>query len=202
MCGLKMFLLLGCCIIAGITAEAPPLTRYGLKGSAVCLHVGNPHKTQDLRVTWSINNNMIVNNGKFILTYAEKMDYNRENHSLCIKELNEADSSIYKATVANDVKNTISDVYHRLIVQEAVSQPVIGIKVQYSNLTAEHCNISVNCSVRDTWALYVCDEICCRTSQSLVTAVNITVSRDNGTVVCHGNNHVSVGNASRNLQRI
>lgn len=70
------------------------------------------------------------------------------------------------------------------------------------NLSAELCNIIVNCSIWGDWVLSVCDEDGCRVSRTSLSEVNINISVGTRSVVCSGSNHVSRSNVSTNTEAL
>lgn len=89
-----------------------------------------------------------------------------------------------------------------LVLVEAVSIPVMKVVSLYSNSSRGQCNITVNCSVKDVWALSVCNGRQCTLSQQSLTVVNITISNDNSTIQCTGKNHVSAETNSQPMKDI
>uniref|UniRef100_UPI0037E879E6 T-lymphocyte surface antigen Ly-9-like n=1 Tax=Semicossyphus pulcher TaxID=241346 RepID=UPI0037E879E6 len=192
----KMLLLLSCMIIAGIKAGELPTMHYQVKGGSLCLHVGKSPTYEYVR--WYFNEKLIVVERNITPNYKDKVDYNPMNHSLCINKLTETDSGFYKVSFA-DLNFTESTEIHKIILQEAVPSPVIKMSAVGPNPFAGFCNVSVNCSVLCDWVLALCDEDSCRTVQRSFSTVNITISVDNTSVVCIGNNHVSTGNVSESM---
>ncbi|XP_071315281.1 uncharacterized protein [Trachinotus anak] len=193
--GLEMFLLLSCWILAGVMAEDPTVTYYQLKNSSLCLHVKKPPPYK--HPEWTFAGKLIVFD-EITPNYTEKVVYSKVNLSLCLKELTDTDSGIYEVRFHDPAFTVVSE-KHRVIVQDVVPRPVIIMSVVHSNLSAGLCSIRVNCSIQDDWVWSVCDEDSCRTSQKSFSKVNITISSDNRTVVCIGNNHVSTNNVSENI---
>ncbi|XP_028420157.1 T-lymphocyte surface antigen Ly-9 isoform X3 [Perca flavescens] len=197
-----MLLLLICWIIAGITAEDPPMRHYRVKNGSLCLKVGGSPPFQDVK--WHFNKKIIVMTKNITPNYKGKVDYNSSDHSLCIKKLTETDSGDYKisyiiSSTDSDVEE--SDEIHRLIVEDTVTRPVMRMSGLHSNLSVGFCNITVNCSIQDDWASSVCNEDSCETSQrSLFRKVNITIFTDNSSIICSGNNHVSTSNVSKSIE--
>ncbi|KAF1380754.1 hypothetical protein PFLUV_G00167270 [Perca fluviatilis] len=197
-----MLLLLICWIIAGITAEDPPMRHYSVKNGSLCLKVGGSPPFQDVK--WSFTDKLIVFKENITPKYKGKVDYNSSHHSLCINKLTETDSGEYKiAYISSDPDSHFveSVEIHRVIVENTVPRPVMRMSGLHSNLSAGFCNITVNCSIQDDWALSVCDEDSCRTSQrSLFRKVNITIFTDNTSIICSGNNHISTSNVSKSIE--
>ncbi|XP_026154315.1 uncharacterized protein LOC113125197 isoform X2 [Mastacembelus armatus] len=175
-------------------AGEPSVMHYQLKNSSVCLHVRNPPPYE--RALWEFAEQIVAGEGINNPKYAGKLDY--KNRSLCIKELTDADSGTYKFSFYDPDFKSKSE-KHTVIVQEIVPRPVITVSALRSNLSAEFCNITVNCSIHNDWVSSVCDEDSCRTSQWSFSKVNITISTANRTLVCSGHNHVSMNNASENI---
>ncbi|XP_029310532.1 uncharacterized protein LOC115023582 [Cottoperca gobio] len=197
---LKMLLLLSCWIIAGITTEVPPMRHYRVKNSSLCLPVvTSPPYQQD---TWSFNKNVIVLDKNITPNYKDKVYYNPGNQSLCIKKITETDRGIYTFTFIHLINSTFqtSTETHRLIVEETVPRPVIRLSRLHSNLSAEFCNIAVNCSIRDDWVRSVCDNNCITSQRSLFWKFNIIILTDGRSVVCIGSNHVSTTNVSVSIE--
>lgn len=84
-------------------------------------------------------------------------------------------------------------------VADAVPIPSIQMSAEHSNLSAEVCN--VNCSIQDDWVVALCDGESCRTSQSSLRRVNISISADNSSVVCRANNDVSTNSVTKRIDR-
>ncbi|XP_035639695.1 uncharacterized protein LOC118392140 isoform X1 [Oncorhynchus keta] len=186
-------------ILTGTWAEVPPIDKYGLKGGLVCLAVAeSPVEHEELK--WKFKSDVIVDNKEISPQYKEKVQYNPVNHSLCINNLKETDSGIYYPTVGKWNLETIIE--YKVTIQEAVSIPVMKVVSLYSNSSRGQCNITVNCSVKDVWALSVCNGRQCTLSQQSLTAVNITISNDNSTIQCTGKNHVSAETNSQPMNDI
>ncbi|XP_058481690.1 uncharacterized protein LOC131456980 [Solea solea] len=190
-----MFLLLSCWILAGIMAVDPARTYYQATNSSLCLHVTKP--PPHMSSTWKFGSYVIVSPLNFNPLFKEKVDYHRENMTLCIKKLTKADTGTYTIKIQDETfKETEEN--HRVNVQDAVPRPVIAMSVLRSNLSAGFCNFTVNCSVWGRWLWSMCDKGGCHPSQKLFSEVNITVSMSNRAVVCSGNNHVSTNHVSEN----
>ncbi|TKS93010.1 hypothetical protein D9C73_027003 [Collichthys lucidus] len=188
-----MLLILSCWIIAGITAEATPTRHYRVKNSSFCLQVG---KGSD-DIIWTFNKTVIVLNKKVKDNLTNKVDYNPGN-SLCINELSETESGIYEVQIV--INGRFSSETHILTVQETVPTPVIRMSVMHSNISADLCNITVNCTVQHDWMLFVCDQVSCRESQGSLGKVNITTSVVNRSIVCISNNDVSRSIVSKSIE--
>ncbi|CAK6976572.1 uncharacterized protein si:ch1073-220m6.1 [Scomber scombrus] len=191
-----MFLLLSF-IIGGITAEDSPVMHYCLKNSSICLHPQKPPPYFNSR--WEFAKKVIASGTLINPNYTNKVDYEPKNLTLCVRELTERDSGIYRVSFDDSNFNVFSN-SHRVIVQEAVPTPVIRMSVQHSNLSASLCNVTVNCSIQADWAWSVCDDDGCKTYRRSLSKVNISIYTEKRTVVCSGNNHVSMNNVSKNIE--
>ncbi|KAF7645891.1 hypothetical protein LDENG_00196850 [Lucifuga dentata] len=203
-----LLLLLSCSIIAGIMAEDLTVVHYGLKSGSVCLHTGNSSGHPVLlnsvlkRKEWVFENTrMVAYDERISKIYEGKVDYNPESLSLCIKNLTERDSGSYSLSIHKS-DDTKSSETHRLIVQEAVPRPVIRMSVLHANLSAEVCNVMINCSIRDDWAWSECDANRCITPQKSSAELNITIATMNKMIVCRGKNHVSANEVSESVEQI
>ncbi|XP_044197305.1 uncharacterized protein LOC122973665 [Thunnus albacares] len=192
-----MFLLLCSFIIAGTMAADPSMIHYRLKNSSICLHVKKPPPYQNSR--WTFAGKTIISGNSINPNYREKVDYEPKNLTLCVRDLNETNSGTYQVSF-DDSDYTLIIESHKVIVQDAVPRPVIRMSVLHSNLSARLCTITVNCSIQEDWLWSVCNEDGCRTSQRSLSRVNISISIDNRTVVCSGNNHVSTNNVSESVE--
>ncbi|XP_069014930.1 SLAM family member 7-like isoform X1 [Embiotoca jacksoni] len=190
----KMLLLLSCWIITAVMAKDPSATHYRLKSSSVCLRVRKPPPVHS--GTWKFGETLFASD-KFIKpSHRERVFFSPGNLSLCLNKLTDGDSGIYEVSFYDSNFTSTSET-HQVIVQEQVPQPVMEMLVLRSNVSTGFCNITVNCSVRDDWVWFVCDENNCTASGKSFSKVNITVVTDNRTVVCSGNNHVSKSNVSK-----
>ncbi|XP_028994553.1 uncharacterized protein si:ch1073-220m6.1 [Betta splendens] len=199
-----MFLLLTYWIITGITAEDVTGVYYQLENSSVCLHVKHP--PPHFGAHWLLPGTGPKRDGVsekgMNSTLKNKVDYDSENNSLCIKNLTNADSGIYEFNFI-DSFSYINEKY-RIIVQGQVPRPVVVMSELDTNTSAGMCNISVNCSIRSEWLWSFCDADACRTAQASLSEVNISISigisiTGNRTVVCSGNNRVSTKSVFRRI---
>ncbi|XP_062305126.1 uncharacterized protein si:ch1073-220m6.1 [Osmerus eperlanus] len=180
-------------VIAGLKAQASTKVQYELKGNTTCLCFTNSLKNIT-EIKWKVDNNLIVRDGSVTKSFIDRFQYNKVNHSLYIRNLTDTDTGIYIVTTTykNDSEFTNS---YKLIVEEAVSMPVVKITPFDFNSSAGTCNMSVNCSVGSNWAAFVCDDDShdsrCKLSSS-TTNVFINISKFNGNVECTGKNNVSI----------
>nr|XP_046236208.1 T-lymphocyte surface antigen Ly-9-like [Scatophagus argus] len=197
--GLTMLVLLNCWIIAGATAEGPPVLHYQLKNSTFCLQAGKSHHSKSLDdILWSFNKKAVVRNKQVGPSFKDKVTYNSSSLSLCVNNLTETDSGSYDVLLLDDSGMTSTE-FHILKVQETVPRPVIRTSIMHTNLSAGLCNITVNCSVQNDWTWTLCDEDSCWTSQRSHTQVNISIDIKNRSIVCTGNNHVSASKVSESI---
>ncbi|XP_029381641.1 T-lymphocyte surface antigen Ly-9 isoform X2 [Echeneis naucrates] len=183
-------------ILAGVMAVDSEVTHYQLKNNPLCLHVSKPEKYK--RGEWTFAENLVADNDEINPKFTDKVVYNRQNFSLCLKNLTDADTGIYKLALKTVNLTSVSET-HRVIVQENVPKPVIKMSVQHSNLSVGTCNITVNCSIQDDWVWSVCVKDSCTTSQKSLSKVNISISTNYRTVFCSGNNYVSTNNVSESI---
>ncbi|XP_045076411.1 SLAM family member 9-like [Coregonus clupeaformis] len=191
------FLLLWLGITTGIRGE-PSVDQYGLKGGSICLAVPEPPEMIK-GLKWMRNSDVIVGVKEISPKYKEKVDYNDANHSLCIKNLLNTDSGIYKANYRK--KWNESTTTYRLLVQDHVPKPVMDVTSLF-NTSVGLCDVTVNCSVKDGWMLSVCGGGQCTRSQQLLSLSgdNITISNGNGTIQCTTSNHVSTQTISQPME--
>ncbi|KAM3590192.1 uncharacterized protein V6R79_005613 [Siganus canaliculatus] len=184
----NVFLVLSFLVVAGVNAEDPPQQHFKTKNSSLCLHSRKepPYKN----VVWTFNGHAVILGGEVDHDFIHKViHFDPKNVSLCISNLTENDSGIYKLTFFSSSREVTER--HNLIVQEAVSKPVLELFVPSLNDSAGVCNVSVNCSIGDEWSASVCSTDSCRTTSSSFRKVNISISVANRSVVCNGTNQVS-----------
>ncbi|KAM7366425.1 hypothetical protein PAMP_015863 [Pampus punctatissimus] len=180
-----------------IMAEDPEVKHYHLKNSSICLRVKKTPPYNN--VQWLKAENVITSPNTINPKYINKVRYDPENLTLCIYNLIETDSDVYKVSFFDSDFKQFTET-HRVVVQDVVPRPVIKMSVLHSNLSAGLCNITVNCSIQEDWVWSVCNEDRCKTSQKSLSKVNISIFTDNSTVVCSGSNHVSTSNVSENME--
>lgn len=89
-----------------------PTQHYRRKNASFCVEVGDA-PPYDIRL--SFKNSLVVNSNKTIEAYKHRVNYSEKNIELCLHNLNESDSGIYKLAV---VKNhNIDDKEFHLVVQ-------------------------------------------------------------------------------------
>lgn len=97
-------------------AEDPPRIHYSLKNSSVCLCVTNHPPPYEGNGEWIFAGKLIVSRQQVNPKYKEKVNLNNHNLTLCVHELTEADSGIYKVLFRDSEFNQLTD-SHRVVVQ-------------------------------------------------------------------------------------
>ncbi|XP_048826933.1 SLAM family member 9-like isoform X3 [Brienomyrus brachyistius] len=176
-------------------AESPI---YGLKGASVHLTVESLQPLQIKRITWKLNSTAMVdhtvdiNYTDYYSGHKEKTQFDSKDFSLLIKNLNETDQGTYTAVITGTSGADSEKAKYYLHVQEAVAKPIIQMNNSTLDSPEGFCNVSVNCSVRDSWVYYTCDQTqCSQTEPQSWPDVNITVTVYNGNIICTGSNRVS-----------
>ncbi|XP_071222729.1 uncharacterized protein [Salvelinus alpinus] len=194
---LGFLLILRLCITIGIRAE-PLVDQYGLKGGSICLAVAEPPEMIK-GLKWMKDSDVIFGDKEISPKYKEKVDYNNDNHSLCIKNLMETDSGIYMANY--QISWEESTTTYRLLVEDHVPKPVMDVTSLF-NTSVGLCDVTVNCSVKDVWMLSVCDSGQCTLSQQSpsLTGGNMTIYVLTGRIQCTSSNHVSTQTISQPME--
>ncbi|XP_071222731.1 uncharacterized protein [Salvelinus alpinus] len=194
---LVFLLILLLSINTGIRAE-PSVDQYGLKGGSICLAVEEPPEMIK-GLQWMKDSDVIFGDKEISPKYKEKVDYNNDNHSLCIKNLMETDSGIYM--VNYQISWEESTTTYRLLVEDHVTKPVMDVTSLF-NTSVGLCDVTVNCSVKDVWMLSVCDSGQCTLSQQSpsLTGGNMTISVLTGRIQCTSSNHVSTQTISQPME--
>ncbi|KAG7330481.1 hypothetical protein KOW79_006703 [Hemibagrus wyckioides] len=143
-------------------------------------------------VKWRKNHNLIatVEKKKPVIKHPEKFHIHASDSSLFIHNLTVSDSGYYKAQTGQWEEDLI---IYSLIVQEAVSKPVINLQSNSSSV----CHILVKCSADGDTVMYICDPHQCTLTNATSTMVNMTVSyTDTGVFECTASNRVSTKKTS------
>ncbi|XP_027893530.1 uncharacterized protein LOC114157044 [Xiphophorus couchianus] len=179
-----------------VTATELWMKHYQPKNSSVCFRVQKPPPYRS--GIWTFNGKFVAERDSTHEDYAERMVFTSENLSLCINRLTENDAGIFKVTYFSNFIQQSEN--HQVILQGMIPRPVMAVTPERrSNLSAESCDFTVNCSIQDDWLGSVCHKNGCRTSQRSFSNVNISIFIENTVVVCSGNNHVSTNNISQNI---
>ncbi|XP_036002205.1 uncharacterized protein LOC118565668 [Fundulus heteroclitus] len=154
------------------------------------------------KAEWTFQNQLLADKEIINPNYTDRIYFSRENLTLCINELTEEDSGLYKFSYYSPSLSQISRT-HKVIVQERVPRPVMTFMSEnHYNLSEGLCNFTVNCSIQDDWLCSFCDKDVCRTSQRSFSKLNITILTVGTAVVCSGNNHVSTNNVSESIATV
>ncbi|KAJ8409800.1 hypothetical protein AAFF_G00218590 [Aldrovandia affinis] len=131
--------------------------------------------------------------------YKTRAKFDQKNLSLQLKNMQEGDSGFYTAKIIDhEGQHTLVAAY-RVSVQEATPKPQVSLKLLYSG--GEYCNVSVNCSAKDTWASFTCDQSHCTQGNhsASLTGISIFVTATNGSIHCNSSNRVSTETKSKSL---
>ncbi|KAG9328061.1 hypothetical protein JZ751_016674, partial [Albula glossodonta] len=115
--------------------------------------------------------------------FKDKVEFSQTNFSLLLKNMQAGDSGLYTARIADSNGKIKHVAKHRLSVQEAVPKPQVRVELLFSE--RGYCNVLVNCSAKDTWAIYTCDLSHCTQVQRTPSpsAINITVMATKGSIL-------------------
>nr|XP_023660470.1 T-lymphocyte activation antigen CD80-like isoform X2 [Paramormyrops kingsleyae] len=192
--------LLMCWITLFVKTDSSPTVSpiYELKGASVHLTVEGLQRLQIRRITWSVNSILMLeytvghDKPHYYPEYKEKMQFDSSDFSLLIKNLEETDQGTYTAKITETNGTESEKAKYRLHVQEAVAKPIIQMNNSTLDSAEGFCTVSVNCSVKDSWVYYTCDQTqCLQTEPQSWPNVNITVTVYNGSIICTGSNRVS-----------
>ncbi|XP_035283846.1 uncharacterized protein LOC118232810 [Anguilla anguilla] len=174
------------------------------KGGSVHLDVQGYEKLQFQTISWTFNSERLVDfihKIEHLETYGNRprVEFDQKNFSLLLTNVQESDSGNYTAEIINK-QETSSVATYRLIVQEAPPTPEVGVVLLSS--AGGFCNVSVNCSAKDTWACYICDHAHCTqvANTTSPTGVNIIVMATNGTIHCSSSNRVDIKTRSESIK--
>ncbi|XP_064202055.1 uncharacterized protein LOC135260616 [Anguilla rostrata] len=176
------------------------------KGGSVRLDVQGYEKLKFRTISWTFNSGRLVNfihKIRYLATYVNhtRVEFDQKNFSLLLTNVQESDSGIYTAKIIYKQKTSRVATY-RLTVQEAPPTPQVGVALLSS--AGGFCNVSVNCSAKDTWASYTCDHAHCTqvANTTSLTGVNIIVTATNGTIHCNSSNRVETKTRSESTKTI
>ncbi|XP_048826935.1 T-lymphocyte surface antigen Ly-9-like isoform X5 [Brienomyrus brachyistius] len=196
----KIALILGALLTVAVETDSSPAEPpvYQLKGASVHLTVESLQHLQIKKITWKLNSTTMLdhtvanNYTDYYSGYKEKMQFDSRDFSLLIKNLDETDQGTYTAVITETSGADSEKAKYCLHVQEAVAKPIIQMNNSTLDSPEGFCNVSVNCSVRDSWVYYTCDQTqCSQTEPQSWPDVNITVTVYNGKIICTGSNWVS-----------
>ncbi|XP_041926924.1 uncharacterized protein si:ch1073-220m6.1 [Alosa sapidissima] len=162
----------------------------------------NPH------ATWmqTIGNHMkrMVQNNSVTFPFKHRVAFFKGNLSIQLNNLTDNDSGVYIGYKHEDQWTEVAVVSYKLVIQDAVSTPVIKISpIQpLDNTSGQNCSFNVNCSSSKSWASYSCDENGCTYLQSSLSAKdNINITSANGHVKCNASNPVSTEMSSQQFPK-
>lgn len=147
-------------------------------------------------VKWRKDNYLIatVENKKPDTRNPGKYHIHASDNSLFIHNLTVNDSGDYEAQTGQWETQVIQ---YKLIVQEAVSIPVIEAKPKHRSNSSFVCDILVKCSADGDSVMYDCDHQLCTWINATSTRVNLTVNyTDNEVLECTASNRVSTKQTS------
>ncbi|KAM9323099.1 SLAM family member 7-like [Pholidichthys leucotaenia] len=128
-------------------------------------------------------------------SYSERIEFSKENHSVKLKRLQEADSGTYTAKVATS-KNELTLVTYSIIVQEPVSPA--DLTVDHVSNSSDSCILTVTCSTGDSHisSNFTCDTRTCYQEggeKKKVTAsgADLHLQLANQSIICNHSNQVS-----------
>ncbi|XP_027034027.2 T-lymphocyte surface antigen Ly-9-like [Tachysurus fulvidraco] len=145
-------------------------------------------------IKWRKDSNLIaiVENKRQSTKFTKKYHIHVSDNSLFIHNLTLEDSGYYKAQTGQWEEDVIQ---YKLIVQEAVSKPVITVNHQINNSSV--CYILVTCSADGDSVMYNCDHQHCTLTNATSNTVNLTVSYTEAEVLeCTASNRVSTKQTS------
>lgn len=154
------------------------------------------------QVKWRKDHALIatVEDQKSNTKHPEKFHIHVTDNSLFIKNLTVKDSGRYHAQTGQWEEVIIQ---YNLIVQEAVSNPVLEQILYNQSHSSSVCQILVKCSADGDSVTYDCDHKHCSPTNATLTRVNITLNyTDNGVLECTAKNRVSTKRTSITLSNI
>ncbi|KAJ8377180.1 hypothetical protein SKAU_G00077600 [Synaphobranchus kaupii] len=132
--------------------------------------------------------------------YTARIEFDENNYSLLLKNVQQRDSGIYTAKITDNDGNRRDVATHRLTVQEA--PPIPKVRVELLSSAGGFCKVSVNCSAKDIWANYTCDHAHCTQVENTTSPSgdNIIVTATNGIIHCSSSNQVETKtNSTKNI---
>ncbi|KAJ8272843.1 hypothetical protein GJAV_G00094060 [Gymnothorax javanicus] len=176
------------------------------KGGAVRLDAQGYKGLELESITWRVNTTTIlryikgIENPTKFGNYTTRVEFDKGNFSLLLKSLQQTDSGIYTAKItAIDGRDKDAAAY-KLTVQEPLPKPHVAVALLSS--AGGVCNVSVNCSAKDTWASYTCDHTHCTQVKNTTspTGVSLIVTATNGTIQCSSSNWVSTATKTESIE--
>ncbi|KAF5891212.1 SLAM family member 5-like, partial [Clarias magur] len=127
--------------------------------------------------------------------HPEKIHIHIADNSLFIHNLTVNDSGDYVAQTGQWEEEVIK---YNLIVQEAVSKPIMDTPLDHQSNSSSACQILVKCSADGETVMYDCNHQHCTLINATSTRVNITINYTdtNGMLECTASNRVSTKRTS------
>ncbi|XP_042283976.1 uncharacterized protein LOC121908208 [Thunnus maccoyii] len=193
----KIWLL--CSSTAGSTAVTPVFVQ---KGCDVLLEVKKPVVlTEEEDFFWKFNTSYSIvklsyESKKIIFKrYSQRAELSYQNHSLLLKNLQQADSGRYVALVTGVTRDRKLAEY-KVIVQNPVSP--VNLSVDSVSNSADSCNLTVTCSTQDPdiSSTFRCDTQTCNQmegeqSEDTTSGSSLHVYLLNDSIFCNHSNQVS-----------
>ncbi|KAM4605213.1 uncharacterized protein ACJ7VT_017484 [Polymixia lowei] len=207
-----VFLVLVLLIFKESTGSSGVRRVFVLKGEDVRLEVQKPVQLKEGTDDFTWKFNRTKNLLKYSLqskvpssVYKDRVEFSEENHSLLLKNLQEADSGLYHAVVNGEEEDFVAN--YSVIVQERVSPAVLTVTSVYFSSLTESCNLTVTCRGQDSSinSMFRCDTRTCtqeggERSEVMTSTVPLYVYLWNGSIICNHSNQVSWSKNMREIQ--
>uniref|UniRef100_A0A4W4FSS2 Immunoglobulin subtype domain-containing protein n=1 Tax=Electrophorus electricus TaxID=8005 RepID=A0A4W4FSS2_ELEEL len=151
------------------------------------------HQFEELFWTFNENNTIIIyyeenRKTKLYSAYEGRVEFNKEIHSLILKNLQKNDSGLYKATATGEQQKEVAE--FRLSVVDPVETPVFILGPQQQN--NDTCNVTLICKGRDHSITSSCEE------KEVISWVDfaLSLSVSGSLAICNHSNPVSWKNTS------
>ncbi|KAM9323594.1 SLAM family member 7-like isoform 2-T2 [Pholidichthys leucotaenia] len=139
-------------------------------------------------------------------SHSERIEFSKENHSVKLKRLQEADSGDYIARVSTPNKE-LTLVTYSIVVQEPVSPA--DLTVDHVSSSSHSCILTVTCSTGDSHisSNFTCDTRTCYQEggeKPKVTASGAVLHLQlaNQSIICNHSNQVSYEETPRNIREL
>ncbi|CAK6977473.1 SLAM family member 5-like [Scomber scombrus] len=196
-----VLLVIACVLCSWETQGSSDVTTvFVQKGKNLHLDVNKPVDLgEDTEFTWTINNTRNVvrlspNKTRITDSYAGRVEFSVQNHSLLLKNVQHSDSGDYTALITGDKTQHVAE--YKVIIQDPVSP--VQLSVNSVSNSRESCNLTVTCSTEDSLisSTFRCDNQTCNQEegeQSEVTTSgsSLRVYLLNDSIICNHSNQVS-----------